>query len=335
MKEEIRMAKFHDGFKDIKVELISYAGNDLARQVCCFGQRAEFYTGFSSIKDYSPENPTCKQIVDEIINGVTFPKYALEGHKVTFSIQGISRINLAQFTREGTTDTGTFFCSASSGTRPLTQDLIIPMNIYSHKDWMDKYAKINKELESLYCEMLDYGIPFMDARYLMPHAQTIDICYTASMKSFIGSCCKRLDHCIADEINYIYRLMKNELIKAIEKDVTDPLSKQLWKWLLDKADVKRYSTNLTYRNDFTRYELPKDLKFNENAHNDWRKSQWKMELERIRKENPELLANNEKEMIDKWMSDEKNGIPLKATYDSSDKFTPESSVKEMYYYENI
>ena len=86
MKEETRMAKFHNGFKDIKVELISYVGNDLARQVCCFGQRAEFYTGFNSIKDYSPNNPTCKQIVDEIINGVTFPKYALEGHKVTFKV---------------------------------------------------------------------------------------------------------------------------------------------------------------------------------------------------------------------------------------------------------
>ena len=40
-------------------------------------------------------------------------------------------------------------------------------------------------------------------------------------------------------------------------------------------------------------------------------------------------------MSDKWMHDEKNGSPLKATYDSSDKFTPESSVKEMYYYENV
>lgn len=328
------MAKFINGFKNIKVELIDYIGNNLARDVCCFGQRAEFYTGFNSIEEYSPDNPTCKQIVDEIINGITFPKYALEGHKVTFSIQGISRVNLAQFTREGTSDTGTFFCSASSGTRPLTQELIIPMNIYKNDNWMSRYKKINDELEDLYVDILEAGIPFMDARYLMPHAQTIDICYTASFKSFMGSCIKRLDHCIADEINYMYRLMRNELKNAIKRDVNDPLSIKLWNWLLSMCDVKKYSTNLTYRNDFSRYPLPENIKFDENAHNDWRKSQWKLELERIRKDQPELLSENEIEMIDNWMQLEANNKLLPATYDCNDKFTPESSVKQMYYYKN-
>ena len=75
------------------------------------------------------------------------------------------------------------------------------MNIYKNKDWMERYKKINDELESLYCDILESGVPYMDARYLMPHAQTIDICYTATMNSFIGSCRKRFDHSIADEIN--------------------------------------------------------------------------------------------------------------------------------------
>lgn len=326
------MATFRNGFENIKVELIDYAGNDLAKNVCCFGQHAEFYEGLTCVADYSPENKFCQQIVDEIVNGITFPKYALEGHKVSFSISGISRVNLAQFTREGTTDTGTFFCSASSGTRPLSQEQIIPMNIYKNKDWMARYEKINEELEDLYVDILSAGIPFMDARYLMPHAQTIDICYTASIKSFIGSCCKRFDHCIADEINYMYRLMKNELIKHIEKEVTDPLSLKLWKWLLNMADVKRFSTNLTYRNDFARYPLPEGYKFDENAHNDWRKSQWKLELERIRDEQPELLAENEIKMIDEWRDMQAAGIDLPATYNPNDHFTPETSVKRMEYY---
>lgn len=325
------MAKFNNGFENIKVELISFAGNDLARQVCCFGQHAEFYEGLRSVDDYSPDNEFCKQIVDEIINGVTFPKYALEGHKVSFSVSGISRVNLAQFTREGTTDTGTFFCSASSGTRPLTQEQIIPMNIYANKEWMKRYSEINQELEALYVDLLEAGIPFMDARYIMPHAQTIDICYTASMKSFIGSCCKRLDHSIADEINYTYRLMKKALRDAVET-ITDPLSYKLWNWLLGMSDVKRYSANLTYRNDFERFPLPENVKFEENAHNDWRKSQWKLELERIYKSQPDLLEENEKAMVRRWMNDEAHGVELKATYNASDKFTPETSVKAMEYY---
>lgn len=326
------MAKFNNGFENISVELINFAGNDLAKRVCTFGQHAEFYTGLKSVDEYDEDNEFCKQIVDEIVTGVTFPKYALQGHSVTFSIRGISRVCLAQFTREGTNDTGTFFCSASSGTRPLTQEQIIPMNIYKNKNWMERYDKINKDLEKLYCDMLEDGIPFMDARYIMPHAQTIDICYTASMQSFIGSCKKRLDHSIADEINYLYRLMKFELIKKINETVTDKLSKKLWQWLLNMADVKNYSSNLTYRNDFARFPLPENVKFEENAHNDWRKSQWKLELERMFKERPELLEINELDMVNNWMCMEKLGRKLKATYDENDKFTPQQSVKEMDYY---
>lgn len=326
------MAKFNNGFKNIKVELINYAGDDLAKRVCCFGQHAEFYTGLNSVNNYSPNDDFCKQIVDEIVNGITFPKYALQGHSVTFSISGISRVCLAQFTREGNSDTGTFFCSASSGTRPLTQEQNIPMNIYERKDWMLRYEKINDLLEDLYCDMLSEGIPFMDARYIMPHAQTIDICYTASMQSFISSCKKRFDNCIADEINYLYRLMLNELKKAIQKDVKDTLSKTLWNWLIDKCDIHTYSTNVTYRNDFERFKKPASVKFDENAHNDWRKSQWKKELERIYAERPELLLPGEQHMIEEWLQSELYGMPLKACYNPNDYFTPEKSIKAMPYY---
>lgn len=326
------MAKFNNGFENIKVELVNYAGNDLAKRVCCFGQHAEFYEGLRSVNDYSSDNPFCKQIVDEIVTNVTFPKYALQGHSVTFSISGISRVCLAQFTREGTNDTGTFFCSASSGTRPVTQVQNIPMNIYKNKDWMERYSKINEQLEELYCEILSHGIPFMDARYIMPHAQVIDICYTASMSSFIGSCRKRFDNCIADEINYIYRLMLDELKKHIADEVTDPLSIKLWNWLIDKCDINTYSTNLTYRNDFTRYNLPDGFAFEENAHNDWRNSQWKLELERIFYEKPQLLLKGEALMIQNWLEKERQGEELPATYNACDSFTPQQSVKKMEYY---
>ena len=326
------MAKFNNGFENITVELINFAGNDLAKNVCIFGQHAEFYTGLTSINDYSDDNEFCKQIVNDIITGATFPKYALQGHSVAFSIKGISRVCLAQLTREGTTDTSTFFCSASSGTRPLTQEQIIPMNIYKNKKWIQQYEKINVELEKLYCDILESGVPFMDARIIMPHAQTIDICYTASMQRFIGSCKKRLDHSIADEINYVYRLMKYELRKAINEQVTDKLSLVLWNWLLSQADVTKASTNLTYRNDFTRFKLPEGVKFVENAHNDWRKSQWKLELERIYYTKPELLDITEQKMIQRWLDLEKQNVELSATYDENDKFTPQQSVKEMDYY---
>lgn len=323
------MAKFNNGFENIKVELIDCAGNDLARRVCCFGQGAEFYEGFNNISDYCPDNPKCEQIVDDIIKGDTFPKYAMSGHSVTFSIKGISRICLAQLTREGSSDTGTFFCSESSGTRPLTQEQIVPMNIYANADWMKQWTDINERMEKLYCEMLDAGIPFMDARYLMPHNQTINICYTASVGSFIASCKKRLDNSIADEINYVYRLMIDAICMMVYSEVTDKLSLKLWRWLIQKMKVTRYSKNATYRNDFTVYPAEEDLPL---AHNDWRKSQWKMELERMYKEMPWLLFPEELDMIKRWHTVQEQGGKLHANYDETAAFTPETTVKKMYYY---
>ena len=75
-----------------------------------------------------------------------------------------------------------------------------------------------------------------------------------------------------------------------------------------------------------------NVKFEENAHNDWRKSQWKLELERIYHEEPDLLEQNEKEMVKHWLDLEAKGEPLPATYCATDKFTPETSIKSMDYY---
>ena len=112
------MAIFRNGYENIKVSLITFKGNDLAKEVYGFNQLAEFNEGDGG--EYSPTNPEAIRIVDEIIAGKTFPKYAFEGHNVAFKIENISRINLAQLTRERG-----FFCSASGDVRPLTQDFKI------------------------------------------------------------------------------------------------------------------------------------------------------------------------------------------------------------------
>ena len=149
------MAIFRNGYENIKVSLITFKGNDLAREVYRFNQLAEFNEGNAG--EYSPENPEAIRIIDEIIAGKTFPKYAFEGHNVAFTIENISRINLAQLTRERG-----FFCSASGDVRPLTQDFIIPRAIYARKDWMDRLAKIQRDMEDLYIEMCEDGITYME-----------------------------------------------------------------------------------------------------------------------------------------------------------------------------
>lgn len=319
------MAHYHNGYDDIKVKLLNFSGNDLGRQCVMFGNLGEFYEG---IDVYDPEDPRCIKIVDEIISGKTFPKYAFEGHTVSFQIEGISRICLAQLTRERG-----FFCSASGDVRPLTQDFIIPKTIYQNKEWMEKIDKAQKLLEEVYIDMCEAEIPYMESRYIGLHAQTISICYNAPVFNFMRSCNSRTENNFADEINYIYRLMRNELENAIIDNVTDPLSVKLWYWLLQMSDNKKaYTRDHTYNNDFERFPTPEGYDFGECAHNDWRKSSWKLELEQIYKNKPELLFPGEKEMILKWMAEENTGQELPTTYDENSPLVAKNRIKTTDYY---
>lgn len=320
------MGKFHNGYENISVKLLNFAGNDLARQVVMFGNLAEFYEGMDG--GYTPDSEYAQNIVEEIIKGKTFPKYALEGHNLAFQINNISRVCLAQLTRERG-----FFCSASGDVRPLTQDFITPAAIYARKDWMERLEKIERDIEDLYIDMCEDGITYMESRYFGFHAQTISLTYTAPASNWLRSCNSRTENNFADEINYIYRLMLYELKKAVETEVTDPLSKKLWNWLIDMADNKKfYTRDHTYNNDFQRFPTPEGYEFAEPAHNDWRKSSWKIELEKMYRERPELLLSGEKEMIEVWLKLEEEGKELPTTYDRNFRLVAAERIKETDYY---
>lgn len=320
------MGKFYNGYENISVELIDWKGDDLARAVTSFGKLGEFYEGAEDVQ-YDYNHPHFQKVVNEIITGKTFGKYAFEGSNISFQINNISRVCLAQLTREKG-----FFCSQSGDTRPLTQEFITPKAIYKRKDWMERLEKIERDIEDLYIDMCEDGITYMESRYFGFHAQTISLCYTANVMQFMNSCNSRTENNFADEINYIYRLMRYELVKAIEK-LEDPLSKALWTWLLGFSDRKKfYSRDHTYNNDFARFETPADYVFDENAHNDWRKSSWKIELEDMYRNQPELLLPGEAEMIESWLELEEAGVELPTSYDKNDSFSAYTRIKEMDYY---
>jgi len=88
------MGTFHCGYENMKVELIDFTGNELAKKVVNFNSLAEFNEQ-DALGEYSPENPEAIRIVNEIIAGKTFPKKAFEGHLLSFRIFNISRICLA------------------------------------------------------------------------------------------------------------------------------------------------------------------------------------------------------------------------------------------------
>lgn len=316
------MAILRNGYENISVELINFTGNDIARQCWEFGKHAEFYNYKTSYEN--TDKNILHNFIEDIINGKTFPKYAFEGINVAFKINNISRICLAQLTREKG-----FFCSESGDVRPLTQDLLIPAAIYKNENWIKRYENIQRELESLYCDMALQGITYMDARYIMPHCQTISVSYCTSLINFMKSCASRTQNGFADEINYIYKLMRWELYTYC-KNNCDELSLQLMQWLFNMSIIRGpYLRDHTYNNDFKEYDVPKGYEFDELPHNDFTKSSWFIELNKLYETKPYLLTESEKKMIENWSK-----YGASSTYDKNMKYTLYSAIKDMEYFNN-
>ena len=101
----------------------------------------------------------------------------------------------------------------------------------------------------------------------------------------------------------------------------------VWYTILAKKCIndKIYKRERLYNSDFTNLGKPVNDK---KALNDWRKSGWKLELERMLKEEPELLTENEISLILFWQGLNK----LESTYDENNPEVLKNSIKQMDYY---
>ena len=320
--------KINAGYENIKVKLIDWAGNDFARQVYTFGRLShDFIDGLP--EEYDEHNPDCIKLIDKIIAGTTLPKYALQGTRINFAIHDISRICLAQITRDPA-----FFASASTGVFPLSQEFNIPLSVYNNKSIMDKLIQAQQLLEEAYIEACEAEIPSIEARYIGLHCQVISLSASFVPSDFVRACYSRTSSNFCDECNYVYRLMYNELRKAIDT-LTDEQSIKLWKWLLPESKCindKLYTRERLFNSDFTYTDEAFELKTK--ALNDWRKSGWKLELERMYNNKPELLTEQEKATILRWELDEIHNQELKTTYDNTQKDVLVNAIKQTDYYHN-
>lgn len=315
--------KFNNGYNNIKVELKDWLGDDLARQVYNFGRLShDFIDPLPEM--YDANNPDCVKLIDKIIEGTTLPKFALQGHRINFAIYKMSRICLAQITRDPA-----FFASASTGVFPLTQEFNMPMSIMKDESIMSKVEKAQKLLEEAYIEACEKEIPSIEARYIGLHPQVISLTASYVPSDFVRACYSRTSSNFCDECNYVYRLMYHELRKAID-NLTEPNSIKLWNWLIKENKCIYdgiYARERLFNSDFT---YDKSYKPTKKALNDWRKSGWKLELERMLKEQPYLLTEKEKKAISQWMEDETSG-ELPTTYDNTERDALVNAIKEMDY----
>lgn len=321
------MATYHKGFKDIKVRLVNSVGNDLAKHVYEFGRLSHDYNEVLP-EHYDETDSRCVKLIDKIIAGTTLPKYAMQGHRLDFEIDGISRICLAQITRDHA-----IFASGSGGVYPLTQDFILPLSIYNDTDIMDELKLAQKHLEEAYIKACEKQIPSIEARYIGLHCQTISLTASYLPTDFTRSCYSRTSSNFCDECNYVYRKMY-AAVKVMISQLTDENSIKLWNWLVNERNCMNdgiYTRERLYNSDFTTLGEPND-KIKTIAINDWRKSGWKLELERMYCEEPELLTDKELNLVELWTFGEVTGETLKTTYSSDNPESLCNAIKKMPYY---
>ena len=314
------MATFHNGYENIKVTLINWPGDDIAKNVYEFGRLShDFYKPLQ--EKYHPYSIDCEKLIDKIVEGTTLPKFALN-QRFEFRIENISRICLAQITRDNA-----IFASASTGVFPLTQDFNIPMNIYADEEIMDKLKSAQKLLEEAYIIACEKEYPTIESRYIGLHPQTISLTASYTIADFVRSCYSRTSSNFCDECNYVYRMMYRCLVEGVLTDVRDLNSMKLYNWLIPESKCINdgiYARERLYNSDFTADEkyVPKY-----DALNDWRKSGWRMELKRMRENGTGWLTEKEIKLIMK--DDERDNY---STYNNAKPDVAVNMIKTMPYY---
>lgn len=304
------MGTFYRGFSNIKVKLLDFPKN-VAKKACEFNEWGS--------EDFVIPSLDEDKFVRKFEKGKTFPKYVFEACRVSFSIEGISRICLAQLTRDNA-----IFCSESHGLRPLSMEFNLPICIADDYSIMDKLKKAQYLLESAYIEACEKELPYPETRYLGLHAQTISVNASYTLSAFQRACFSRTNNSFCDELNYVYRKMYLEVRNAMREVSSNDYD--LLKTILNESkciDDNFYRRTAVYNGDFSMEYNDVDTP----AHNNWTKSGWFIELQEIAENEPELLTLKELKLIKRY-----NEKPIHSTYDSFEPRVAKNAIKNTKYY---
>lgn len=294
------MNNISKGYEDITVEVVDYVKNIAEHAWDCYKMT---WRGLQNVK-YDVNDPRVQEAVRNIMfyRALPMPR---EQANITFKISNVSRVMLAQITRQSL---GRFNVE-SQMPEPVGHNVIIPLNIYNNDKLSDKAKKLIELSQEVYDDCIAEGIPPQDARYLLMHGQTTSLAYVANVNVFTAAFPMRCENNLSDEINLVYRLCKRAILNKVEEDYKngeiDILTYEFYTKIITPADAagaaRKVGQNYdgVFGNSFKRYPDANDeiTKITENCSYDYTKSAWYLELQRLPKD---LLFDGEQEMIDSW-----------------------------------
>lgn len=296
--------KISKGYEDISVEVIDYNMKLAEHAWNCYRmtwkelQNVDYHS--TNKKDISKINEAISNIIE--FKALPMPR---EQGIITFRINNISRVCLAQITRQRKA----CFNVESQMPRPVEHNVIVPLNIATNKDLNKEAKELIEKSQEFYNKCISKGIPPQDARYLLMHGQTTSLVYVVDINTFVGSFGMRCENNLSDEINLVYRLCRKAILNTVYTDfnngMIDSNTFRMYTSIINNADCmgakqkKGMNYDKVFGNSFERYPScnREVADITENAEYDYKKSAWYLEMQKLP---DDLLFPDEKEMIKKW-----------------------------------
>lgn len=294
------MTNISNGYEDIKVSVIDYNTTIAKHAWDCYKMT---WTSLQNV-EYDPSDPRVVEAVNNIMRFRALPM-PREQAILTFKIENVSRVMLAQITRQSKAR----FNVESQMPLPVKHNVILPLNIAEDPELSSDAKELIELSQKVYDKCIAKGIPPQDARYLLMHGQTTSLAYVVNVNDFCSAFAFRCENNLSDEINLVYRLAKKAILDKVKQDykdgVIDKLTYNFYTEIIKPADcagaARKIGLNYdkVFGNSFARYPAANEevQKITNECDYDFKKSAWYLELKRLDKD---LLFDNEQKMIDSW-----------------------------------
>lgn len=291
------------GYSDISVEVIDYNMNISKHAWDAYRMTWKHLQDI----EYDVHNLEVQEAVKNVtlFRALPMPR---EQAKMTFRINNISRVCMAQITRQRKAG----FNVESQMPRAVQHNVIMPLNVIS-LGFEDRARALIEQSQELYDDMLSAGMPAQDARYLLMHSQTTSLAYVVGVNDFVGAFSFRCENNLSDEINLVYRLAKKAILDKVDEDhltgKIDDLTYYFYTTIIGKADAagapQKVGRNFdgVFGNSFKRYpDMNQEITdITNNCTYDYTKSAWFLELQELYLRRPDLLFDGEHDMITEWL----------------------------------
>ncbi len=139
---------------------------------------------------------------------------ALETVALTFTINGISRTTSHQLVR---TRVGAGFGQFSQRANNLSGfNMRLPESFrLMAPDAVDRYKESMDHLQRFYKAAIQAGVPYQDARYVVPEGTQTSITATYNLLALIGTIRRRICNRMQWEVNYVARRMADLTVAAL------------------------------------------------------------------------------------------------------------------------